>query len=363
LLSTPERTGASRDYTGRGVAMAFIDSGFFPHPDIADRVLVHVDATSSRIVEGRRFDRPRWYSWHGQMTSVIAAGDGRTSGGKYRGIACDAQLVLIKVSNNRGRIREADIRRGMHWLLENQKRYNVRILNVAVGGDGPSDDPDHPLHRAVRALIRAGVTVVTAVGNSGTRRLVPPASAPEAISVGGIDDCNTLDRSQWRAYHNSYGTTYKDTVKPEVTAPAAWIASPILPGSSMDREAHWLAQLLAITPGDETATRRILRKGYADLAITRKSAFHPDEQIYTALQQRINAHKLIDAHHQHVDGTSVAVAIASSVVAQLLEVNPRLTPRRIKTILTSTAKPLPGVSAECQGAGLIDAAEAVAAAR
>src|SRR5206468_1142755 len=131
------------------------------------------------------------------------------------------------------------------------------------------------------------------------------------------------------------------------------------PGSSMEREAHWLAQLLEIAPGDEAAVRRILRKGYSDLAIARKVALHPDEYVYTMLQERINAHKLIDAHHQHVDGTSVAVAIASSVVAQLLEANPRLTPRSIKTILTGTAKPLPGVPAECQGAGLIDAAQAI----
>jgi serine protease AprX len=96
LLSTPERVGAPPAYTGRGVVMAFIDSGFFPHPDLGERVLVHADASSGRIIEGRRFHRPEWYSWHGQMTSVIAAGDGRTSGGKYRGIACEARLVLIK---------------------------------------------------------------------------------------------------------------------------------------------------------------------------------------------------------------------------------------------------------------------------
>ncbi len=354
--------GASTASTGRGVVMAFIDSGFFPHPDLGDRVLVHVDATSGRIVEGRRFNRPRWYSWHGQMTTVIAAGDGCTSGGRYRGLACDAQLVLIKVTNNRGRIKDPDILRGMRWLIDNQQRFNVKVLNIAVGGDGPSDDPDHPLHRAIRDLTAAGITVLAAAGNSGTRRIVPPASAADAITVGGIDDRNSPDRSQWRPYHNNYGTAYDGSPKPEITAPAAWIASPILPGSSMEREARWLAQLLEIAPGDEAAVRRILRKGYADLSIPRKLALHPDEGLYAMLQDRINAHKLIDAHHQHVDGTSVAVAIASSVVAQLLEANPRLTPQDIKTILTGTATPLPGVPTECQGAGVIDAQRAAAAA-
>jgi serine protease AprX len=363
LLSTPERTGALAEYTGRGVVMAFIDSGFFPQPDLADRVLVHVDATSGRIVVGRRFNRPRWYSWHGQMTSVVAAGDGRTSGGRYRGIACDARLVLIKVSNNRGRIKESDIERGMRWLLDNYRRFGVCLLNVSVGGDHPDDDPDHPLHRLVRALTDAGITVLVAAGNTGMRRLAPPASAAEAITVGGIDDQNSLDVARWRHYHNSYGEAYDGTPKPEITAPAAWIASPILPGSDMEREARWLAQLLQVKPGDEAAVRRILKAGWADLNIPRRAALHPDEDLYAMLQHRIDAHKLVDAHHQHVDGTSVAVAIASSVVAQLLEANPRLTPQRIKTILTDTARPLPGVPVECQGAGVIDAAQAVAAAR
>jgi serine protease AprX len=360
LLSTPERINASPAYTGRGVVMAFIDSGFFQHPDLGDRVLIHADASSGRIVEGRRFHRPEWYSWHGQMTSVIAAGDGRMSGRRYRGIACDARLVLIKVSNYRGRIKEADILRGLRWLIDNLRRFNVRVVNISVGGDQPSDDPDHPLHRAIRILTDAGITVLTAAGNTGTRRLVPPASAPHAITVGGIDDQNSLDRARWLPYHYNYGIAYDGTPKPEILAPAAWIASPILPGSSMEREARWLAQLLEVPPGDEEAVIRILRAAYGDLSIPRRLALHPDPSVYMMLQRRINAHKLVDAHHQHVDGTSVAVAIASSVVAQMLEANPRLTPPDIKTILTGTAQQLP--TNPTGHPGVIDAERAVAAA-
>ncbi len=359
MLSIPERTGASPTYTGRGVVMAFIDSGFYPHPDLGDRVLVHADATTGRIVEGTRFRRPMPYSWHGQMTSVIAAGDGHLSGGRYRGIACDAQLALIKVSSLHGHIKEANILRGVLWLLDNYHRFNVRVLNLAVGGDGPSNDPDHPIYRAVRALTEAGITVLAAAGNSGSRRIAPPSSAPDAITVGGIDDQNSPDTIRWLPYHNSYGTAYNGSQKPEVTAPAAWIPSPILPGTSVAREASWLAQLLELAPDDGAALRRILRKSYADLSIPRKSALHPDEHVIEMLQQRIDAHKIVDAHYQHVDGTSVAVAIASSVVAQMLEANPGLTPKRIKTILTGTATRLPGVAVECQGAGVINAGRAV----
>ncbi len=196
LLSTPERTGANQTYTGRGVVMAYIDSGFFPHPDLTGRILVHVDATTNRIKESSADFQASDLSWHGQMTSVIAAGDGRTSNGKYRGIASDAQLVLIKVSNRRSQIKEKDILRGMRWLIANHTRFNVRILNISVGGDVESSDPKYPLHRAVRTLTEAGITVVAAVGNRDVRRIVPPASAPEAITVGGDFTPSGFNRAQ-----------------------------------------------------------------------------------------------------------------------------------------------------------------------
>ena len=51
VLPTPERVGAPTDYTGRGVTIAIVDSGFYMHPDIAGRVVVHADATTSHITE------------------------------------------------------------------------------------------------------------------------------------------------------------------------------------------------------------------------------------------------------------------------------------------------------------------------
>lgn len=355
LLSTPERTGALSEYTGRGVVMAFIDSGFYPHPDLGERVLVHADATTDNITEGTRYTRPAAYSWHGQMTSVIAAGDGRTSGGVFRGIACDAHLVLIKVSNVRNQIKERDILRGLRWLIEHHQRFGVKVLNLSVGGDEQSDDPDHPIHAAIRTLTDQGVTVLAAAGNGGRGYLVPPASTPEAITVGGYDDRNTLDRAQWQPYPSDYGTN-----KPDITAPAQWIASPILPGSSVEREAYWLAALL--DADDESQVRQLLREGYADLNLTRAEAARPTAKTFAKLQERIAHHKIVDAHHQYVDGTSVSTAIASSIVAQMLEANTRLTPSNIKAILKQTAVPLAGVLAEQQGAGMINPAEAVRAA-
>lgn len=358
LLSTPERVGALPQYTGRGVVMAFVDSGFYPHPEIAGRVLVHVDASTNHVIEQPPDAyEPSDLSWHGQMTSVIAAGDGRNSGGKYRGIAPDALLVLVKVSTPRGQIKERDILRGLRWLIDTHRRFNVRVVNISVGGDFVSSDPNHPLHEAVRKLVESGVVVVTAAGNRLADSVVPPASAVDAITVGGLDDHNSLDLALWTPYHSNYGVAHDGSPKPDLIAPSEWIAGPIMPDTMVAREARWLGPLLQAPNAKHL--NKILRKGYADLGIPRASALQPDDHIYAMLQARINTHKIVDAHHQHVDGTSVAAPIVSSVIAQMLEANASLTPQEIRSILTATAQPLANTPRERQGAGVLRAADAV----
>jgi serine protease AprX len=358
LLPVPARMGANPAYSGRGVTMAFIDSGFFPHPDLGERVICHADATSNRIIEGRRFYEAADYAWHGQMTSVIAAGDGRTSNGRYRGIASGANLVLVKVSSRKRRIKEPDILRGIEWLVANHRRFNVRILNISVGGDYENHDPYYALYRAVQRLTEEGVVVLVAAGNSGEPILVPPASAPHAITIGGYNDQNATDPALWLPYANNYGHAYDGSHKPDVIAPAAWVPSPIMPNTPEAREAHWLAQL--VDASDEAEIKRLIWAAHQDLGLLPASAKQPDAGVYQTVQERINKHKIIDAHHQHVDGTSVSTPIVASVVAQLLEIEPRLTPTQIRAMLVATAQPIPNRPAVTQGAGRVDAAKAVA---
>jgi len=356
LLSTPERTGALAQYTGAGVTIAFIDSGFYPHPDLDGRILVHADASTNHITEQTNDFESNDLSWHGQMTSVIACGDGKMSNGKYRGIASGANVVLVKVSTPIGHIKEGDILRGLRWVIDTYKRLNIQVVNISVGGDFVYNKADHLLHKAIRKLTKAGVTVVVAAGNRHVDYLLPPASAAEAITVGGFDDHNSLDQSQWTPYHHNYGVVYDGTPKPELIAPANWLASPIMPHSSVAREAYWLGRLLQNPTEQEVQS--LLAEGFNDLG------FHPEEikkdaALYHKLEARIHAHKIVDTQHQHVDGTSVAAPIVTSVIAQMLQANPRLTPRQIRAILTRTARRLNGVPVEQQGAGVLNASAAV----
>ena len=359
LMSTPERLGADAGYTGRGIQIAFIDSGFSNHPDLTERVRLHVDASTDNIIEQPNVTTITDMSWHGQMTSVIAAGDGRSSNGKFRGVASDAELILIKVSTPKFQIKERDILRGLRWVYESRHQHNIRIINVSVGGDNPSNDPSHHLHDIVKKLTQAGIIVVVAAGNSGRERLMPPASAPDALVIGGYDDHNTLNQGEWTLYRHNHGKVYDGTTKPDIIASANWIVSPLLPESDTAVEIYYLAQLLKAQ--NENEMNAIIKEGREALNLTEEEIEQPDEHLYDKLQNRIYHHKVVDSNHQHVDGTSVAAPIVSSVIAQMLEINPELTPDNVKQILKQTAIPIDRYAPTLQGAGILHAESAVTA--
>jgi serine protease AprX len=64
-----------------------------------------------------------------------------------------------------------------------------------------------------------------------------------------------------------------------------------------------------------------------------------------------------------VDGTSFAAPVVASVVAQMLEANPGLSPADVKRILLETAVPVAELPALRQGYGVLDPRAALAAAR
>src|SRR5205823_10304915 len=92
--------------------------------------------------------------------------------------------------------------------------------------------------------------VVAAVGNSGKQALVPPATAAEAISVGGVDFNNSPNPSAWRMWNSNWGRSSAGTPKPDLLAPSQWLPAPVLPGSPIDEEAR---ELFARRDSDDPA--------------------------------------------------------------------------------------------------------------
>ena len=339
VIPTAVRLNANSEFTGKGVTLALLDSGFYPHPDLVTpetRVLAYED------LAGERRDLfatapPESWQWHGTQTSVVAAGTGELSNGVYRGLAYEANLVLVKASE-RGRITEERIAEGIRWVIANRERYNIRVLSISLGGDEDVPCSKSIVDQAAEEAISKGIVVIAAAGNSGAegRHSIPPANSPSVITVGGYTDHNRLNGNELDLYHSNFGMTADGTVKPEIVAPAMWVAAPILPGTKFYERAEALSHLAErAANSDETEIRAY---------------------VEAALQQE----KIVATHYQHVDGTSFAAPIVASVVAQMIQANPKLTPGAVKNILISTADRILTEPVIRQGYGVVNARRAVA---
>jgi serine protease AprX len=363
ILPTALRLGARDAFRGRGVTMAFLDAGFFAHPDLVrprDRIVRYVDVRDQRRRRAD-LDEPDHSSWHGMMTSVVACGNGRLSDGFYQGLAPEARLVLVRCGDGQ-RVPHDDIRRGLEWVLQHHRRYRIRIVNVSLGGDYEAPYLHDRLSQAAERCARAGLLVCAAVGNKGAEPghpVLPPASAPSVLTVGALDDHNRLAFGAYGLYHSSYGPTVDGLQKPEVIAPGIWVAAPILPGTPTAAQA---ALLLRLDDAPDERLHTLLAEGAGidpDLDAAREKDV---AGLRSLVKDKVRQANLITADYKHVDGSSFAAPIVASVAARMLEANPALRPQEIKRLLVGTARRLGGIDVDRQGWGAVDADRAVGAA-
>jgi len=359
-LPTPLRLDADERFTGRGVTIAFLDSGFYSHPDLTkpvNRIVAYKNIFQPGD-EPNLLEAPDVASWHGMMTSVVAAGNGYLSDGFYRGISPEAKVVLVKIGKT-GRIPEVNIARGLEWILKNRQRYKIQVVNISAGGDFEQSYLHNPLCRRVEEAVREGLVVVCAVGNAGMapgHPVLPPASSPSVISVGGLDDQNSVDRARRGMYRSSYGPTIDGLQKPEVIAPGIWVAAPILPHTPTAAEAHLYSELDSAADADLTQIITTHEGVDNDLDEARALPIPLLRQLITI---KLHEGNVINQHYKFVDGTSFAAPIVSSIVACVLEANPGLTPQQVKRILIDTAERVSGVEVERQGWGVVAPRQAV----
>jgi serine protease AprX len=364
VLPTPLRMNADERFTGRDVTIAFLDSGFYAHSDLTqpvNRILAYHsifdstdDPTSLKTTDVS--------SWHGMMTSVVAAGNGHLSDGFYRGLAPESNLVLVKIGKM-GHIPDEDIDRGLQWVLKYREEYGIQIVNISAGGDFERSYLTSPLCQTVERAVKEGLIVVCAVGNAGLapgHPVLPPASSPSAISVGGLDDQNSLDRARRGMYRSSYGPTIDGLQKPEVIAPSIWVAAPILPHTPTADEARLYSELDAAA--DEKLASIIKTHMGVDKDLDEASAL-PVPLLRQLITIKLHEGNVINRYYKYVDGTSFASPIVASTIACMLEANPKLTPQKVKRILIDTAERVSGIEVERQGWGVISPRRAVEVAR
>ena len=134
------------------------------------------------------------------------------------------------------------------------------------------------------------------------------------------------------------------------------MAAPILPETPTAEQAALFARLAA-APDHELHAH--LETG-AGVDGELDAAAHLEPPLVRQLvAAKIRDNNVISGAYKHVDGTSFAAPIVSSLAAQVLEAAPGLRPQQVKRLLVRTAERLPHVEVDRQGWGVIQARRAV----
>jgi serine protease AprX len=295
---------ASSPSTGKGIGVAVIDTGIdgdlpdfrASQSDPSSRVIasavVNPNATTAGDGNG-----------HGTHVAGLIAGNGAARAGDdplsghYIGIAPDANLISVKVSDDAGATTVLDVIYGLQFVLDHRHRYGIRVVNLSLSSTVAESAATDPLDAAVESVWLHGVVVVAAAGNAGTAAdavSYAPGNDPYVISVGATDDGGTRAFGDDAvASWSSRGVTQDGYAKPDVLAPGAHLVSTLAPGSAF----------VALCPAC-----------------------------------------VEDGAYFRVGGTSMSAAVVSGAVAVLLELHPGWTPDQVKGALRNSGATPPGSS-------------------
>lgn len=201
---------------GKGVTIAIIDTGISPHYDFLKptcRLLAFKDIISNEVL-------PYDDDGHGTHVAGIAAGNGHACGGRIRGTAPLANLVAVKALDETGSGTSSDILAAMQWISDRKEKYNIRVLNLSFGVPADEEQSLDPLVVGTTALVRQGIMVIAAAGNSGPdpRTISSPGVNPFVLTVGAYGPNGVADFS-------SRGPVSSAVKKPDLLAPGIDIAS------------------------------------------------------------------------------------------------------------------------------------------
>jgi serine protease AprX len=276
---------------GAGIDGAIVDSGIDgSHADPAN-VARNVEAIP---LLGGGVDMPMTdvvsLGGHGTHVAGIVAGRGAASDGDIHGAAPGATLYGVSAGTL---ISVHSSLEALEWVLDNHDQVSpaIRVINNSWGSSGSgTPNPSSSLGKMIDALINDGLIVVWAAGNDGGNGSVATTSptcaqqTPGNICVAAYDDQNTGTRTGRIASFSSRGTNGQTSTSPDIAAPGANILGTCRP--------------------------------YMPICATGFTG----STTYASLS-----------------GTSMAAPHIAGIVAQLLQVNPSLTPAQIEDLLEDTA--------------------------
>ena len=207
---------------------------------------------------------------HGTHVAGIALGTG-DSRRVNQGYSPGSYLVDVKVMEDYGGGNSQSILAGIQWVINNRDRdwgnnassKGIHVVSMSFGrassavGDS-NEDGTSAEASLVNQASENGLVCVSAIGNDGANNVNSVGSADTSITVGWLDDQNSIDRSDDSISPNSnYGPRADDDdgdswdeMKPWVVAPGSNInsaqhaeSSGIIPGSEVNRASDDYTQL------------------------------------------------------------------------------------------------------------------------
>jgi serine protease AprX len=295
--------------TGQGITVAVVDTGIADVPDLAGRIVQVTQGLGPpelcKNLSGE-LDCDDAYG-HGTFVAGVIAGNGASSGGRWKGVAPAARVLSVKIAGANGAADVSNVLAAIQWVVSFKDDYGIRVLNLSLGTDSVQTYRTDPFNYAVQRAWEAGIAVVVAASNRGPGpgTIAKPGDDPWVITVGATDDRGTRNPSDdYLPDFTSRGPTVADLLpKPDVVAPGAHIISLRAPGSTVD----------------------------------------------TAYPT------YVDGSYRRGSGTSMATGVVSGAVALMLQANPAATPNRVKYALTATARDAASDDPLAVGAGQVDA--------
>ena len=212
--------------------------------------------------------------------------------------------------------------KAIEFATAQKNALGIHVINLSLGHPIYEPAATDPLVRAVERAVAAGIVVVASAGNFGYNRVVgstgyagitSPGNAPSAITVGALRGADTVSRADDDvAPYSSRGPSWYDGfAKPDLLAPGHGIVSNSVSSSGL-------------------------------------------YEAYPSVRA--------GAAHMRLNGTSMATATATGVVALMLESHrqahlfgPAIAPNTIKAILQYTATPLDERAGATNGGATPDA--------
>lgn len=192
-----------KKYLGKDCTVVIMDTGVARHPDLLGRIWVFRD-----FINGR-YDM---YDDNGHGTHVCGV-----IGGKRIGIAPECKMIVLKVLDQTGNGGVEQSMQAFRWVLENQEKYNIRIVNISMGMTPHSNiQGEKYILGAVELLWNMGIVVVAAAGNLGPKAgsITIPGVHEKIITVGCYDNV-----------HSGRGSIEQKIHKPDLVTPGTNVYS------------------------------------------------------------------------------------------------------------------------------------------